>query len=67
MGFKQRLSKDHDIKLHYWKIDIRIKNPLHKQSEKVWMCFNTRRARTNNYTIQEKCPTFNSRSIQQSV
>jgi hypothetical protein len=30
---------------------IKIKNTLHKQSEQVCMCFNTRRARTRDYTV----------------
>ena len=30
---------------------IRIKNPLHKQSDKACMCFKTRRARTRDYTV----------------
>ena len=29
---------------------IRVKNPLHKQSEKTYMCFKTRRASTHDYT-----------------
>ena len=32
---------------------IRIKNPLHKRSEKACMCFNTRRASTRDYTVYE--------------
>ena len=30
---------------------IRVKNPLHKQSKKAYMCFKTRRASTRNYTV----------------
>ena len=30
-----------------------MENPLHKQSEKDCMCFNTRRARTCDYTVYE--------------
>ena len=32
---------------------IRIENPLHERSEKAWMCFNTRRASTRDYTVCE--------------
>ena len=30
---------------------IRTENPLHKQSEKAYMCFNTRWASTRDYTV----------------
>ena len=30
---------------------IRIEIPLHKQSEKACMCFETRRVRTRNFTV----------------
>ena len=42
---------------------IRVKNPLHKQSEKTYMCFKTRLASTPDYTviysheeIEKDCP-----------
>ena len=31
----------------------KIKNPLHKKSEKVCMCFETRRVRTDNFPVCE--------------
>ena len=33
---------------------IRTKNPIHKQSEKAYMCFKTRRVRTRDFTVYEK-------------
>ena len=46
---------------------IRVKNPLHKQSEKAYMCFKTRRASTRDYMVlkqavvsrsSDSCQTF---------
>ena len=37
---------------------IRVENPLHKQSEKAYMCFKTRRASIRDYTVYYKKEHF---------
>ena len=40
---------------------IRVENPLHKQSEKAYMCFKTIRASTRDYMVYNKTKsTFNT-------
>ena len=43
---------------------IRIKNPLHKQSEKSCMCFKTRWASTHDYTVSRHC-SFSHSTLKQ--